>query len=130
MKELDKKNWVNTADVVEFLKSDPDSEHEISRYLGGMLRSTYWMEYKSERICLRFREIGFAPTTTPKRSFSSAMRGIGGISPVRRGHDGIRPFVRSNPKKLDTFGQMLKFFCKRSQKNLPRPPGTFLGLHN
>ena len=49
-----------------------------------------------KRICLRFREIGFAPTTTPKRSFSSAMRGIGGISPVRRGHDGIRPFVRSN----------------------------------
>ena len=49
MKELDKKNWVNTADVVEFLKSDPDSEHEISRYLGGMLRSTYWMEYKSDK---------------------------------------------------------------------------------
>lgn len=49
MKELDKKRWVNTADVVEFLKSDPDREHEFSRYLGGMLRSTYWMEYKSEK---------------------------------------------------------------------------------
>lgn len=49
MKELDKKRWVKTADVVEFLKSDPDHEHEFSRHLGGMLRSTYWMKYKSDK---------------------------------------------------------------------------------
>ena len=29
-------------------KNDPDHEHEFSRHIGGMLRSTYWMEYKSE----------------------------------------------------------------------------------
>jgi hypothetical protein len=69
MKELDKKRWVNTADVVEFLKSDPDREHEFSRYVGawlepspdaqmcsdhghesrGVICSTYWMEYKSDK---------------------------------------------------------------------------------
>ena len=49
MKELDKKRWVNTTDVIEFLKSDPDHEHEFNLYLGGMLRSTYWMEYKSDK---------------------------------------------------------------------------------
>lgn len=47
MKTLDKTKWVKTTDVVEFLKSDPDNEHEFTHYLGGMLRSTYWMEYKS-----------------------------------------------------------------------------------
>ena len=31
------------------------------------------------------------------------------------------PFVRSNPKKLDTLGQMLKFFCKRNQKTCQDP---------
>ena len=49
MKTLDKTKWVKTEDVIEFLKSDPNCEHEFSRYLGGMLRSTYWMEYKSEK---------------------------------------------------------------------------------
>ena len=49
MKELDKKRWVNTVEVVAFLKSDPDREHEFSRYLGGMLRSTYWIEYRPDK---------------------------------------------------------------------------------
>lgn len=48
MKTLDKTKWVKTEDVIEFLKSDPNCEHEFSRYLGGMLRSTYLMEYKSK----------------------------------------------------------------------------------
>ena len=69
MKELDKKRWVNTTDVVALLKSDPDHEHEFSRYVGawlepspnaqmysehghesrGVICSTYWMEYKSDK---------------------------------------------------------------------------------
>lgn len=47
MKTLDKTKLVKIEDVVEFLKSDSDHEHEFTHYLGGMLRSTYWMEYKS-----------------------------------------------------------------------------------
>ena len=40
MKELDKKRWVKTTDVIDFLKSDPDREHEFSRYVGAWLDFT------------------------------------------------------------------------------------------
>ena len=46
MEELDWKRWMKSKDVIEFFKSDPNNEHEFSHYLGGVLRSTYWMEYK------------------------------------------------------------------------------------
>lgn len=95
-----------------------------------MLSSTFGWSTNPKRICLRFRVIGFVPTTIQKRNFSNAMRGIGGISLVRRGYDGIRPFIRSYPKKLETLGQMFKFFCNRSKKKLPRLPGRFLGIEN
>ena len=69
MKTLDKTRWVKTTDVVEFLKSDPDREHEFNRYVGawlepspntqmcsehgheyrGVMCSTYWMEYKTDK---------------------------------------------------------------------------------
>ena len=90
-----------------------------------ILSSTFGWSTNPKRTCLRFREIGFAPTTIQKRNFSSAMRSIGGISSVRRGYDGIRPFVRSNPKKLDILGQMFKFFCNRSQKTCQGPLAGF-----
>ena len=96
MKELDKKRWVNTTDVVEFLKSDPDHEHEFSRHLGGMLRSTYWMEYESDKNMFALSRDWIRPDYYTEEELLQCYEGIGGISPVRRGRDGIRPFVRSN----------------------------------
>ena len=69
MKELDKTRWVKTVDVIEFLKNDPNNEHEFIRYVGtwleplsathactdhehefrGVLCSTYWMEYNPDK---------------------------------------------------------------------------------
>lgn len=38
-------NWIKTEQVIENLKNNPDKEQEYTHYIGGILRSTYWMRY-------------------------------------------------------------------------------------
>lgn len=43
------KKWINTEQMLEALKSEPDNEQEYTHYLGGCLRSTHWWIYDSEK---------------------------------------------------------------------------------
>ena len=43
------KKWVKTEDMLEALRSEADTEQQYCHYLGGMLRSTHWLEYSSKR---------------------------------------------------------------------------------
>ena len=40
---------MKTAQVVDALKNDPNNEHEYRRWLGGILFSTYWIVYDSNK---------------------------------------------------------------------------------
>lgn len=42
------KKVIGTADVLQTLKNKPDNEQQYTHYLGGCLRSTHWLVYKSE----------------------------------------------------------------------------------
>ena len=46
---MEEKKWITTEQMLEALKNDPDNEHEYTHYLGGMLRSTHWLEYDSKK---------------------------------------------------------------------------------
>ena len=43
------KKWITTEQMLEVLKREPDVEHQYCHYLGGILRSTHWLEYSSKR---------------------------------------------------------------------------------
>ena len=45
---MEKRKIIGTVDVLENLKREPDVEQQYTHYLGGILRSTHWLEYKSE----------------------------------------------------------------------------------
>ena len=47
------KKWIKTEKMLEVLKSEPNVEQQYCHYLGGILRSTHWLEYSSKK-----REIG------------------------------------------------------------------------
>ena len=46
---MDEMKWITTEQMLEALKNDPDNEHEYTHYLGGILRSTYWLIYDSKK---------------------------------------------------------------------------------
>ncbi len=50
---MKEKNWIKTEQVIENLKNEPDVEHQYCHHICGILRSTHWLEYSSER-----KEIG------------------------------------------------------------------------
>ena len=35
--------------MLEILRQEPDTEQQYCHYLGGILRSTHWLEYSSEK---------------------------------------------------------------------------------
>jgi hypothetical protein len=43
------KKWINTEQMLEVLKGEPDVEQQYCHYLGGILRSTHWLEYSSKK---------------------------------------------------------------------------------
>ena len=38
------KKWIKTEQMLEMLKGEPDVEQQYCHYLGGILRSTHWLE--------------------------------------------------------------------------------------
>lgn len=48
-KKAMEKKWITTEQMLEILKSEPDSEQQYSHHLGGILRSTRWLEYSIEK---------------------------------------------------------------------------------
>ena len=43
------KKWIKTEQMLEALKSEADVEQQYCHYLGGIQRSTHWLEYSSKR---------------------------------------------------------------------------------
>ena len=43
------KKWIKTEQMLEVLKSEPNVEQQYCHYLGGILRSTHWLEYSSTK---------------------------------------------------------------------------------
>ena len=43
------KKWITTGQMLEELRNDPDNEQQYTHYLGGILRSTHWLIYDSEK---------------------------------------------------------------------------------
>ena len=41
--------WITTEQMLEALKNAPDNEQEYTHYLGGILRTTHWLIYDSEK---------------------------------------------------------------------------------
>jgi hypothetical protein len=48
-KKAMEKKWITTEQMLEILKSEPDSEQQYSHHLGGILRSTRWLEYSIDK---------------------------------------------------------------------------------
>ena len=46
---MEEKKWITTEQMMEALKNDPDNEQQYTHYLGGILRSTRWLEYNSKK---------------------------------------------------------------------------------
>ena len=47
-KKMEKK-WLKTEQMLDALKGEPNVEQQYCHYLGGILRSTHWLEYSSKR---------------------------------------------------------------------------------
>ena len=43
------RKWIKTEQMLEALKNDPDNEQEYTFSIGGILRSTPWLIYDSEK---------------------------------------------------------------------------------
>lgn len=43
------KKWIKTDQMLEALKKDPDNEQQYRHWLGGILFSTYWLQYSLEK---------------------------------------------------------------------------------
>lgn len=48
-KKAMEKKWITTEQIIEALKNEPDNEQEYTHYLGGILRSTHWLVFNSEK---------------------------------------------------------------------------------
>ena len=48
-KGVEQKEWITTEQMLHALKDDPGNEQEYTRNLGGILRSTHWLIYDSEK---------------------------------------------------------------------------------
>lgn len=48
-KTMEQKKWMKTEQMLEVLKNDPNNEQQYAHNLGGILRSTHWLEYNSEK---------------------------------------------------------------------------------
>ena len=46
---MEKNNWITTEQMLEDLRNDPDNEQEYTHYICGLLRSTHWLMYSSEK---------------------------------------------------------------------------------
>jgi len=44
-----KSEWMKTEQMLEALRGEPDTEQQYCHYLGGMLRSTHWLIFSTER---------------------------------------------------------------------------------
>lgn len=45
---MDKK-WIKTEQMLEELRQEPDTEQQYTHFLGGILRSTHWLSYSSQK---------------------------------------------------------------------------------
>ncbi len=45
---MNEKKWITTEQMLDELKNEPDNELQYTHYLGGILRSTHWLEYSSK----------------------------------------------------------------------------------
>ena len=52
------KKWIKTEQMLEALKSEPNVEQQYCHYLGGILRSTHWLEYSSKKTSMVIPQIG------------------------------------------------------------------------
>ncbi len=43
------KKWISTEEMMEALRKEADAEQQYRHYLGGLLCSTHWLKYSSER---------------------------------------------------------------------------------
>lgn len=43
------RKWIKTEQMLEALQNDPDNEQEYTFSIGGILRSTHWLIYDSEK---------------------------------------------------------------------------------
>ncbi|MBQ7427655.1 MAG: hypothetical protein IJV20_10470 [Prevotella sp.] len=43
------KKWIKTEKMLEALRNDPDNEQEYTHHLGGILRTTHWLIYDSDK---------------------------------------------------------------------------------
>lgn len=46
---MKKNKWIKTEQMVKALKKDSDNEHEYRHWLGGILFSTHWLLYNSNK---------------------------------------------------------------------------------
>jgi hypothetical protein len=46
---MEEKKWITTEQMLVDLRNDPNNEQEYTHYLGGILRTTHWLEYDSEK---------------------------------------------------------------------------------
>ena len=46
---METKKWITTEQMLNDLKNDRDNEQEYTRSLGGILRSTHWLVFDSEK---------------------------------------------------------------------------------
>ncbi len=42
-------NWIRTNQMLKTLKASPNCEHQFVHWIGGILRSTHWLIYDSEK---------------------------------------------------------------------------------
>jgi len=48
-KIMEKKDWIKTEQMLENLKNEPDVEQQYCHHVCGILRSTHWLIYSSEK---------------------------------------------------------------------------------
>ena len=72
------KKWVKTEEMLEALRSEADTEQQYCHYLGGMLRSTHWLEYSSKRQKLGIPQIGLTTHGIQNQNFWKFMPTSGG----------------------------------------------------
>jgi hypothetical protein len=48
-KAMKDSNWIKTEQMLEDLRRDADNEHQYAHWLGGILRTTHWIEFDSDK---------------------------------------------------------------------------------
>lgn len=46
---MEEQKWITTEQMLENLRNEPDTEQQYCHHLGGILRSTHWLEYSSKK---------------------------------------------------------------------------------